>query len=193
VAGSCCLSLTVSSEGAHMTETPPRKNALLVAAVFRRSRMRKRSGFSRRLRIGNYAMTGAVSNELSASVTFRKRSALLATSVTWLKPKVITPMSASAGVTRPSRCAPRRSRGCTRTILSWRARLIRSSMGWMALPVASEVRTVESWREQPQLFSRGAIMAKRLSNETLSDSAVIWSGGRKLRATPSRGAIGIGA
>jgi hypothetical protein len=47
--------------------------------------------------------------------------------------------------------------------------LIGSSMGWMALPVASEVGTVESWREQPQLFSRGAIMAKRLSNKTLSE------------------------
>src|SRR6516225_4106481 len=30
--------------------------------------------------------------------------------VGWLKPKGITLMSASAGVTRPSRCAPRRSR-----------------------------------------------------------------------------------
>jgi hypothetical protein len=56
-------------------------------------------------------MMGVASSELYASVTFKKRSALLATSVTWLKPKVITPMSASVGVTRPSRCAPRRSVG----------------------------------------------------------------------------------
>jgi hypothetical protein len=28
---------------------------------------------------------------------------------------------------------------------------------------------LESWREQPQLFSRGAMMAKRLSNKTLSE------------------------
>ena len=42
-------------------------------------------------------------------------------------------------------------------------------MGRMALPVAGEVGTVASWREQPQLFSRGAIMAKRLSNKTLSE------------------------
>ena len=55
-------------------------------------------------------MTTTVSNEPSASVIFGKRSALFATSATWLKPKVITPMSDSAGVTRPSRCAPRRSR-----------------------------------------------------------------------------------
>ena len=39
----------------------------------------------------------------------------------------------------------------------------------MALPVAGEVGTVASWREQPQPFSRGAIMAKRLSNKTLSE------------------------
>ena len=42
-------------------------------------------------------------------------------------------------------------------------------MGWMTLPVASEVGTIGSWGEQPQLFSRGAIMAKRLSNKTLSE------------------------
>src|SRR5262249_24807628 len=78
-------------------------------------------------------------NDTSASAIFRKRSALFATSVTWLKPKLIIPMSASAGVTRPSRCAPRRSRDCTRTILSWRARSIGSSMGWMAVPIASEI------------------------------------------------------
>ena len=57
-----------------------------------------------------------------------------------------TPMSASAGVTRRSRCAPRRSRDCTRTILSWRARLIGCSMGWSALPIANEVETLQSWQ-----------------------------------------------
>ena len=30
-------------------------------------------------------------------------------------------------------------KGCTRTILSWRARLIGSSIDWMPLPVVSEV------------------------------------------------------
>ena len=39
----------------------------------------------------------------------------------------------------------------------------------MVLPNVSEVGTIGSWREQPQLFSRGAIMAKRLSNKTLSE------------------------
>jgi hypothetical protein len=39
-----------------------------------------------------------VSNEPSASVIFAKRSALFATSATWLKPKGTTPISASAGL-----------------------------------------------------------------------------------------------
>jgi ketosteroid isomerase-like protein len=39
----------------------------------------------------------------------------------------------------------------------------------MVLLNVSEVGTIGSWREQPQLFSRGAIMAKRLSNKTLSE------------------------
>src|SRR5262249_14324408 len=68
---------------------------------------------------------------------------------------------------RPSACAPRRLRDCTRMILSWRARSIGSSMDRTALSIVSEVGTVESWREQPQLFTRGAIMAKRLSTKTL--------------------------
>ena len=42
-------------------------------------------------------------------------------------------------------------------------------MARTALSIVSEVETVESWREQPQLFTRGAIMAKRLSNKTLSE------------------------
>src|SRR5262249_28450114 len=42
-------------------------------------------------------------------------------------------------VTRPFRCAPRKSRDCTRTILSWRARSIGCSIGRMALPIVSEV------------------------------------------------------
>ena len=39
----------------------------------------------------------------------------------------------------------------------------------MVLLNVSEVGTIGSWREQPQLFSRGAIMVKRLSNKTLSE------------------------
>jgi hypothetical protein len=102
----------------------PRRNAPLVAAASRRSRARKRSVFDRRPRIGNCAMMATASNGPSASGIFRKRSALFETWVTWLKPKAITLISASAGATRPSRCAQRRSRDCMRTILSWRARSI---------------------------------------------------------------------
>jgi 4a-hydroxytetrahydrobiopterin dehydratase len=40
----------------------------------------------------------------------------------WRRPKGTTPTSASAGVTRPSPSTPKRSRDCTRTISSWRAR-----------------------------------------------------------------------
>ena len=83
-----------------MTETLARKNAPLVAAAFRRSRMRKRSVFNLKLRVGNFAMTAAVSNEPSAFAIFKKRLALFETWVTWLKPNAITLMS---GVMRPSR------------------------------------------------------------------------------------------
>ena len=68
--------------------------------------------------------------------------------VTWLKPKAITPISASAGVTRRSRCAPRRSRDCTRTILSWRASSIGCSTGRKALPIISEVGKLEPWQRE---------------------------------------------
>ena len=57
-------------------------------------------------------MMATASNGPSASGIFRKRSALFETWVTWLKPKAITLISASAGATRPSRCAQRRSRDC---------------------------------------------------------------------------------
>jgi hypothetical protein len=46
--------------------------------------------------------------------TFTERAAALA------EAKGITPTSASAGATRRCRCAPRKSRACTKTISSWR-------------------------------------------------------------------------
>src|SRR5262249_41225610 len=73
--------------------------------------MRKRSGFSRKLRIGNCTMTTTVSSEPSAFAIFRKRLALFETLVTWLKPKAITPISVSAGVTRPFRFATKKIKG----------------------------------------------------------------------------------
>ena len=82
----------------------------------------------------------------SALAIFAKHLALLQTSVTWLKPKAITPISASAGATRPSRCEPRKSRDCTRTILSWQARSIGYSLAQMTLPIVSEIGTPAPWR-----------------------------------------------
>jgi hypothetical protein len=67
---------------------------------------------------------------------------------------------------RPFRCAPRKSRDCTRTILSWRARSIGRSIGRMALPIVSEVRTLEPW--QPR-----AIVLSRFSAEPAFSVAVI--------------------
>ena len=63
--------------------------------------MRKRSGFYLKLRVGNCVRTATASNEPSAFAIFRKRLPLFETWVTWLKPKAITLMSASAGVMRP--------------------------------------------------------------------------------------------
>jgi hypothetical protein len=107
-------------------------------------------------------MTATASNGPSASAIFGKRSTLFATSATWLKPKGTTLMSASAGVTRPSRCPPRRSRDCTRTILSWRASLIRCSMGWSALPIVNEVETLESWQLRRRKAKRETRKAARV-------------------------------
>ena len=84
--------------------------------------------------------------------------ALLQTSVTWLKPKAITPISASAGATRPSRCEPR---DCTRTILSWQARSIEYSLAQMTLPIVSEMGTPAPLRPQAIVLSR--FSAGRLS------------------------------
>src|SRR5580704_15984389 len=100
--------------------------------------MRKQNVFDRKLRIGNCATTATVSNEPSAFAISRKRSTLFETWVIWLKPKAIIPISASAGATQPSRCAPRKSRDCTRTILSWRARSIGCLITLMAVPTSSE-------------------------------------------------------
>jgi 4a-hydroxytetrahydrobiopterin dehydratase len=43
--------------------------------------------------------------------------------------------------TRPSRCEPRKSRDCTRTILSWQARSIGYLPAGMTLPIISEIAT----------------------------------------------------
>ena len=86
-------------------------------------------------------MMATASSGPSALAIFAKHLALLQTSVTWLKPKAITPISASAGVTGPSRCEPRKSRDCTRTILSWQARSIGYSLAQMTLPIVSEMGT----------------------------------------------------
>ena len=75
------------------------------------------------------------------------------------------PISASAGVTRRSRCAPRRSRDCTRTILSWRASSIGCSIGRMTLPIISEVGKLEPWQ-------LGAIVLSRFSAEPAFSAAV---------------------
>jgi hypothetical protein len=92
---------------------------------------------------------------------FAKRSALLQRSVTWLKPRAITPISASAGATRPSRCEPRKSRDCTRTILSWQARSIEYLLTQIILPIVSEMGTPAPWRPQAIVLSR--FSAGRLS------------------------------
>src|SRR5215469_9998502 len=97
----------------------------------------------------------------SALAIFATHLALLQTSVTWLKPKAITPISASAGATRPSRCELRKSRDCTRTILSWRARSIEYSLAQMILPIVSEMGPPAPWRPQAIVLSR--FSAGRLS------------------------------
>ena len=74
------------------------------------------------------------------------------------------PMSASAGVTQPFRCAPRRSKGCTRTI---RARSTGYSMGWSALPIVNEVGILPSW--QPR-----AIVLSQCSAEPVFSVAVLF-------------------
>src|SRR5262245_54772497 len=77
----------------------PKRNAPLAAAASHRSLMRKQSVFDRRLRIGNCAIMATASNAPFASAIFRKRCDLFEAWVIWLKPKVITPISASAGAT----------------------------------------------------------------------------------------------
>jgi len=69
---------------------------------------------------------------------FMKRLASFETWVSWLKLKAIIRISASGGDTRPSRYAPRRLRGCTRTILLWRAR----SIGCSIAPKVTEIETL---------------------------------------------------
>ena len=138
----------------HDPELSPRRNAPLAAVASRRSRMRKQNVFDRKLRIGNYATMATASSGPSASAIFAKHLALLQRSVTWLKPKAITPISASAGATRPSRCEPRKSRDCTRTILSWQARSIGYSLAQMTLPIVSEMGTPAPWQPRAIVLSR---------------------------------------
>src|SRR5262249_11754381 len=57
----------------------PKKNAPLVVAASRRSRMRKRSGFNRRPRIGIWSMILTASNEPFASAIFRRHLVLFET------------------------------------------------------------------------------------------------------------------
>ena len=51
---------------------------------------------------------------------FRDAFGFVEQAATLAEAEAITPISASAGATRPSRCARKRSRACTRTISSWR-------------------------------------------------------------------------
>jgi hypothetical protein len=132
------LASKLSTEGQHMIETLAEKKCTPCRGGIPPLTHEEAERFRSQTPNWELRDDATVSNEPSAFAISRKRSTLFETWVIWLKPKAIIPISASAGVAQPSRCAPRKSRDCTRTILSWRVRSIECLITLMAVPTSSE-------------------------------------------------------
>src|SRR3954454_14092737 len=98
---------------------------------------------------------------------FREALASCTPSARSPRPMGTTPTCASAGATPPSRCGPRRSRGCTRTTSSWRPR----STAWPARRTRTLTGSCRPRREARRPCARAVPPRRHHARRTVRDGA----------------------